>query len=261
MIPSLPFFSAEELLALTDPLTVERGQQYFLDNRVLQLMRQGTRFRATVQGSTRYQVYLWTLPLSGSCNCPFPGPGACKHIIATGMAILAGSPPATLVPELSFAGADPLVPFQYISHVNPEQVAQSLRAGKYSLTDWEQRFRLASISHQPIEMMDLLLGRFEFTREVTPELEQNWLEYLRDHPPHPLRAREMGVHFFERWYLAERKAEINGGLNPYSILEWMEMLLPLLEGVVPAQYVRIQLEGYGLYSGIWERLWGVIRTK
>ncbi|MEL7534459.1 MAG: hypothetical protein AAFN10_24345, partial [Bacteroidota bacterium] len=133
-------FDPKALLSLAAPLTVERGQEYFFHNRISKIVRQGDRFRAEVAGSSRYVTYLWTQPLSGRCTCPYGGEGACKHIIALGMAILAGQPAPELWEDSVAQGVKP--PFAYLSKVNPLAEMSVPR------------------SDSPLEEMDEILGAY-----------------------------------------------------------------------------------------------------
>ncbi|MEL7342886.1 MAG: hypothetical protein AAGM67_20545, partial [Bacteroidota bacterium] len=133
-------FDAQQLLTLAPALTVERGQEYFFHNRISKIVRQGDRYRAEVKGSSPYVTYLWASPLSGRCNCPYGGKGACKHIIALGMAILAGSPAAEPWEESVPQGETP--PLRYLSKLNP--------------LDWSGHAQTDTL----LEEMDSVLGAY-----------------------------------------------------------------------------------------------------
>jgi hypothetical protein len=70
----------------------ERGERYHDQGRVHQLVRVAEVYRAEVDGSQRYRQFV---DLSGerpalTCTCPYAGSGYCKHLVAVGLAILAG---------------------------------------------------------------------------------------------------------------------------------------------------------------------------
>jgi uncharacterized Zn finger protein len=79
----------ERLRRLAGEGPFERGARYFEEGRVTNLMAQGDRTTATVQGSLAYRVELRHTPrlLEGSCNCPASdGFEFCKHCVAVALA-------------------------------------------------------------------------------------------------------------------------------------------------------------------------------
>ncbi len=78
---------------------LERGQQYFTTGCVQKLKQDGNTIRATVNGTTRYDVtihFSGDTPKTMECTCPFADDGAnCKHMAAVLFAVEAG--------EFSFA--------------------------------------------------------------------------------------------------------------------------------------------------------------
>lgn len=67
----------------------ERGVTYHEEGRIHQLTRTGETITALVQGTRRYNV---TVDLTASdfaptCNCPYAGPGVCKHVVAVLLAL------------------------------------------------------------------------------------------------------------------------------------------------------------------------------
>lgn len=72
----------------TIPQSLEKGERYFMNDRVLEPFRRGTSLEARVQGSrpSPYRVDV-TLTEEGrvqkaSCTCPYSYGGDCKHIVA-----------------------------------------------------------------------------------------------------------------------------------------------------------------------------------
>lgn len=70
----------------------ERGETYYEQRRIKKLIREDDRFRGEVSGS---KLYRQVIDLSGespslACTCPYSSGGYCKHLIAVGLAILAG---------------------------------------------------------------------------------------------------------------------------------------------------------------------------
>lgn len=75
------------------PNTFARGESYFHDGAVLQVVERGDHYFAQVQGSDDepYQVHVhlsdeaietWT------CSCPYEWDGACKHVVAVLLTLL-----------------------------------------------------------------------------------------------------------------------------------------------------------------------------
>jgi len=62
----------------------ERGEKYLADGRIHEIHRVGATVTAAVSGSHQYDVRvdLAADGLSPWCDCPYDGPGACKHVVA-----------------------------------------------------------------------------------------------------------------------------------------------------------------------------------
>jgi len=73
---------------------LERGQEYFTTGCVQKLKQDGNTIRATVNGTTQYNVticFSGDTPKSMECTCPFASGGAnCKHMSAVLFAVEAG---------------------------------------------------------------------------------------------------------------------------------------------------------------------------
>jgi hypothetical protein len=253
-------FSALDLQQLGDPQSFERAQKYFFADRVRNLYQQGDRFRGIVQGSNRYLVNLWQHPLSAWCNCPYTGPGACKHILVTGMALLAGKPEVETWPEVDFSVGEPALPFLYLSQISVEAVKEDLVTEKLPLQNWEKLFQTFWNRGHWLEMMDLSLALFEALPGQFPLLKKHWPEAFADRSPAPVLSREMWQHFFDRWYEAERKTELSRLPNPYLISQWSSILLPLISSPLAAQFCRIRLEAYGQNGDPWQEVWDRIKA-
>ena len=62
----------------------ERGETYLAENRIREIHRVDTAVTAVVSGSRQYDVRV-DLAADGFdpwCECPYNGPGACKHVVA-----------------------------------------------------------------------------------------------------------------------------------------------------------------------------------
>ncbi|MFK7924908.1 MAG: SWIM zinc finger domain-containing protein [Bacteroidia bacterium] len=216
-------FEAKELLQLAAPLTVERGQEYFFHNRINKIVQQGDRYRAEVAGSTRYITYLWSEPLSGRCTCPYGGEGACKHIIALGMAILAGQPEPEIWEESVPQGVMP--PFQYLSKVNP-----LARAG-------------VPRRETPLEEMDEVIAAYFSGEEVDLA---GLAERLVSNSPEPFFARDMLGHLFEVWQKRLSQEAGKGKEIKMDWANWKPVIDALCVDKMVKHFLQIRIEAYQL---------------
>jgi uncharacterized Zn finger protein len=62
----------------------ERGERYLAEGRIHEIHRTDTTATAVVSGSRQYDVRvdLATDGFTPWCDCPYDGPGACKHVVA-----------------------------------------------------------------------------------------------------------------------------------------------------------------------------------
>jgi uncharacterized Zn finger protein len=62
----------------------ERGKRYRAEGRIREIRRVDTAVTAVVSGSRQYDVHvdLATDGFAPWCDCPYDGPGACKHVVA-----------------------------------------------------------------------------------------------------------------------------------------------------------------------------------
>lgn len=73
----------------------ERGEKYLADGRIQEIHRVGATVTAVVSGSHQYDVRvdLAADGLSPWCDCPYDGPGACKHVVAVLLRCTNDGPP------------------------------------------------------------------------------------------------------------------------------------------------------------------------
>ncbi|MBI4852730.1 MAG: SWIM zinc finger family protein [Acidobacteria bacterium] len=85
----------KQLLEITGNITLERGQHYAFNGRVISLTQsEDIAIIAQVQGSQLYDVRFWLKGkiLQYSCTCPFAIEGAfCKHCVAVGIVLVNNS--------------------------------------------------------------------------------------------------------------------------------------------------------------------------
>ena len=73
----------------------ERGERYLVDGHVREIHRVDTTVTAVVSGSRQYDIRV-DLAADGFapwCDCPFDGPGACKHVVAVLLRCVDDPPP------------------------------------------------------------------------------------------------------------------------------------------------------------------------
>ncbi len=83
--------SRQTLLRLAGHTYFKRGEAYFAEDRVRDLVEDDGLLMASVQGTSRYRVKLWVedTDIAYSCSCPLGVDGAfCKHCVAAGLAWL-----------------------------------------------------------------------------------------------------------------------------------------------------------------------------
>jgi len=89
--------TAAALRRATDDRYYKRGEDYFRRELVYSLLTDGDEIVAKVHGTRDYKVRLWAEDgePAGECSCPMGDMGVfCKHMVAVGLAHLAGGGPA-----------------------------------------------------------------------------------------------------------------------------------------------------------------------
>jgi uncharacterized Zn finger protein len=94
----------------------ERGERYLTEGRIHEMHRVDTTVTAVVSGSRQYDVRvdLATNGFAPWCDCPYDGPGACKHVVAVLLRCVDDPPPdegERLDAALNSADADELRAF------------------------------------------------------------------------------------------------------------------------------------------------------
>jgi uncharacterized Zn finger protein len=105
----LPFahvLHLERIRELADGITFERGERYFREKRVTELLRREGSLWGTVSGSSSYRVRIWSKGdgLAYRCSCPVGKDGAfCKHCVALSLQWLQQTPRTEDLDELRTA--------------------------------------------------------------------------------------------------------------------------------------------------------------
>lgn len=84
-------FSRSQLRTMSTASSFERGESYYEEGSVGQVVQRGNVYECKVQGSAKYKVKLEMkgATLHFHCSCPYDYEGICKHAVALGLAILA----------------------------------------------------------------------------------------------------------------------------------------------------------------------------
>lgn len=89
-----PLITEKAIRALANAKSFARGQEYYREGAVSEVIRRGNRVTAEVEGSEHYEV---TVVLDDGevdeahCTCPFDWDGYCKHIVAVLLKLALGS--------------------------------------------------------------------------------------------------------------------------------------------------------------------------
>jgi uncharacterized Zn finger protein len=101
--------SEQRLRQLVGPVYFERGREYFAHGAVTSVREKQGKVIASVEGTPSYRVQLWAdgRGLDLTCTCPLGEEGeACKHVVAAGLAWLAGGRKRRLEPEEESAAVE-----------------------------------------------------------------------------------------------------------------------------------------------------------
>jgi uncharacterized Zn finger protein len=76
-------WTEDDIREITSETVYERGEDYWMDDRVVIESREGKKVKAVVKGSQNYRVEINLDDIEDyECSCPFEGDGACKHVVA-----------------------------------------------------------------------------------------------------------------------------------------------------------------------------------
>ena len=79
-----------DLMLLVSKDIYDRGEEYYDNGLVSDIVQNGNVFEAEVYGTKTYQVRFEfsNSEMKNSCDCLYYGSGKCKHIVALGLAII-----------------------------------------------------------------------------------------------------------------------------------------------------------------------------
>ncbi|AFK20822.1 SWIM zinc finger domain-containing protein (plasmid) [Haloferax mediterranei ATCC 33500] len=140
----------------------ERGEQYLADGRIHGIHRAASTVTAVVSGSRQYDVRV-DVVIDGFapwCDCPYDGPGACKHVVAVLLRCV-DDPPADEGERLDTA----------LNSADADQLRAFLRDELATNTDLRDRF-LARVGEPTSQSVDehrtAIDRRFEETNPEYP---------------------------------------------------------------------------------------------
>ncbi len=92
---SLAEFSVDALKELAAPRSWDRGESYYQNGAVVELLQYDRTLVATVKGSEAYEVRIFLRPrgaIGWECSCPWSTDTGdfCKHCVAVGLAYIRG---------------------------------------------------------------------------------------------------------------------------------------------------------------------------
>ncbi|WP_066413311.1 SWIM zinc finger family protein [Halorubrum aethiopicum] len=87
--------TAEDVRERCTDAVLEHGRNYLEDGRIVRLSRFDDEIRAAVRGSRIYEIHVdgAASELETRCDCPYDGPGACKHVVAVLLCAIEDPPP------------------------------------------------------------------------------------------------------------------------------------------------------------------------
>lgn len=210
----------ETILTCSRAASFQRGQKYYLEGRVRNLVFDGTACLANVIGNTRYSVQLNLSTLEGTCDCyAFDGSTWCKHMVAVGL--------ATSQPSLSDCGNTTIKQ----EKANLSEAAYTLQGMIEQAETDKLRVALLLVVDRLPESYDLINGIFNpelFSTEQ--DIVQAVKNYLR-----PVRSARNWQRLMEAELLAQ--AQLDTLTQVVAVSETSAKGL-----LAAAQYVYEQLE-------------------
>lgn len=255
-------FTRAYLKSLAMATSFSRGEDYFLEDCVGKITRDGNLFTAKVRGSYTYKVKL-TLQAGGAklkCSCPYDLEGICKHRVALGLAVLEQFGPqlqpavgtaANLDTSLEALGkalrdtsADVQLEFlssllrqnvelrrQFLQQVAPAPPAAAAPRPPAEVT-------IESISTEVYEA----LADLAFDDELLSEYADDYEEYLYDEGDGMLELANDAIAEVLEPYAEAVAADVRGGRLTAALQRW----LGVYEGIVAA--TDPQADDYDLFS-------------
>ncbi|MEO0474172.1 MAG: hypothetical protein AAF206_31475 [Bacteroidota bacterium] len=86
----MPQLTEAFIRSQSSPSVYSRGQQLVFQAKISELHISPTTIQAKAEGSSGHYLVRISLgeEISGSCTCPYKGPGWCKHLVATALSSL-----------------------------------------------------------------------------------------------------------------------------------------------------------------------------
>lgn len=259
----------ELLERLAIPAIYERGERYFRSGRVSQLSKEGLQFKARVNGSRPYFPFIdlsgeeWL----GTCTCPYEGEGICKHLVATGLAIVAGQ----------FMGSGKTAWEQQALRISLDAVSAAFqreiieRMEGDSLSDssqsWATQLDALLTEGRLADSLRLLLGMYEGALslqladvrqqafDVYGRLEKSFIQQIHQQNL-AIADRKAGIEWlFRRWDKYEALYDgVSRTVIRYDLYRFEDLLIGLASEKVTAHFTLMKLQGYGITARQMARL-------
>ncbi len=250
--------SLEYLESLALPAVFERGESYFKQGRVEELIEiPDSRFEGTCTGT---QLYRQHIDLSGNewkgaCTCPYSGKGICKHLVAVGHAIFHQTAFLSTENTAPLAGKsfqiDPEWIRKSIGRLNPTELGTHIAGYSTELNTLlkknavEDALRLLTGVYEGIQshtLADRQTGASPFS-----DLKELFCRETRKKAI-PTATRKSCIEWiFRRW--AKYESEYDGvSLDPirYQLPRFQLILIALAADMVSAHFTDMKLQAYGI---------------
>ena len=255
--------TAALLERLSLPAMYERGERYFHSGRVAQLVKREGHVEARVRGSRDYRqlIDLAADSWAATCTCPYEGEGICKHLVAAGLAIVAGQ----------FTRDDVAQAESGAFRVSIEQVRETFLAQLKSdaspgsafissvQTFWSGELAAHLRAGRVQDGLRLLLGVYEGLRSLAPAentlLMQSVFERMQQQLIHHLGEAELPVPerkaciewIFRRWDKYEAAYDgVSQTAIRYAINHFEPLLIALAAEKISAHFTSMKLHAYGI---------------
>ena len=267
------------LQAQAAPGVWARGEAYARQGAVLRLLREGEWLGGWVQGTRRYQP-AWLPGGAWACDCPYEGPGPCKHVVAlavawaAGMAVEKGEEPGEEACwERAWQAAPVAIRERFLQQWFAKDVGARRAFARFIRPEGRRLLReaIGQAKQRAVPALAeglaaylaaadllhgwvLLLALFEqgSTEAVAAftEAEVAWRAQLQRQVIGSGEARQLINLLLGRWSRAEAAGEA------YALEAFLPALRLLAQDPPVRQFLAQKLLGYGLSGAAWEEVMG-----
>ncbi len=255
--------TAALLERLSLPAIYERGEHYFRSGRVAQLVKQGGQVEALVRGSRDYRqlIDLSADSWAATCTCPYEGEGICKHLVAAGLAIVAGQFSAGAVMQGEsevFRVSLDQVRETFLAQLKPGRSSGAMPISSIHLF-WSGELDAHLRAGRVQDGLRLLLGVYEGIRSalypigaglmenVFVSLEQQMIQHLGG-AELPVPERKACIEWiFRRWDKYEAAYDgVSQTAIRYSLAHFEGVLIALSVEKIAAHFTSMKMQAYGI---------------